>query len=493
MTHKQVILIFPHILTSWQPLYKVRIPLGLYSIATHLKQAGYDVVIINQRLDANWLTLLQEGLDKKPIYVGVSSMTGPQIDHALEISAIVKQFGNTPVVWGGVHPTILPEQTLENELIDMVVQGEGEETCVELAQALEGKMPLNAVNGLWYKENGAIRFTGPRPFINLNALPPFNYDLLDYKKYLVNMFGVNHLNIATSRGCPYQCAFCYNTVFGKRRWRAMTPERVVMQIKELVQRYDIQGLFFSDSNFFVNMERGRQILKGIVQENLNLVISKINIDVKTLIKMTDDDLALLQKAGCRRLPIAIESSSERISALIKKPIDLPKVLELNQRLRHYSIVPDYIFMMGFPTETRKELAQTVAFAFQLMDENPEALQSFNIYTPYPGTELFDLAVQYGFQVPSRLEEWAGLSYRNPSANSPWLTPEMSGIIEMINLCSFFVVNQSRRESYEKMRLFHRVLRGVYTPVAKMRMKRLFYQFPIEVKLAKLLQKHTRYA
>ena len=150
---KRVLLVYPHIIKGWQAQPRVEIPMGLLCIATAVVQEGYDVKIIDQRIEPRWRSMLERELREDPICVGISSMTGPQLRYALEISKIVKDYGNVPVVWGGIHPTILPDQTLRNEFIDFIVQGEGEETFLELVQALEGKKPLGTVKGICYKDH----------------------------------------------------------------------------------------------------------------------------------------------------------------------------------------------------------------------------------------------------------------------------------------------------------------------------------------------------
>ncbi len=133
------------------------VPIGLLAIATPLDIAGYRVKIIDQFIDRNWKDMLREELAQKPICVGISVKTGPQIRYALEASKLVKKDGNVLVVWGGIHPSLLPEQTLQNENIDIVVQGEGEETLYELVKALEHGEPLGNIRGIWYKRTVASK------------------------------------------------------------------------------------------------------------------------------------------------------------------------------------------------------------------------------------------------------------------------------------------------------------------------------------------------
>ena len=484
---KGILLVYPRFLKGWQAQPRLATPLGLLSVATPVSLSGYEVKIIDQRTEPDWRSMLIKEIEKNPICIGVSSMTGPQLQFALEISRIAKEYGNAPVVWGGVHPSLLPEQTLKNKNIDIVVQGEGEETFLELVQALENGKPLGSVKGIWYKENGGIKHSGVRPFVDLNRLPPLSYDLIDMKKYSRIIFGIPHQNFFTSRGCSRPCTFCFNTVFNGKRWRAMDPDLVVARIKDFTRKYGVKGLIINESNFFLDVERARSILRGIVQEKLDIVISKVNIDIGMLLKMKPDDFDLLQSAGCRRIPIAVESGSKKIQKLLEKPVDVQSLLQINHYLRQTPIVPNYLFMMGFPTETKDDLADSISLAFRLIDENPRAGIYFNIYTPYPGTELFDTVVKYGLNVPDRVEDWIPFNYRNLVQNGPWLSEEMRKIVKMLDFCSFFIGQRPLLKPTEKTSKLGTLIGSLYAPLARKRVKKLWYGFPIEIEFAKLFR------
>jgi|MudIll2142460700_1097286.scaffolds.fasta_scaffold00156_12 radical SAM superfamily enzyme YgiQ (UPF0313 family) len=484
--NKRVVLVYPNIIAGWQARPRMAMPMSLLCLATPVMNAGYDVKIIDQRVEPRWESILRQELQKDALCVGVSSMTGPQLRHALDISKMVKEYGSSPVIWGGAHASLLPDQTLKNENIDIVVQGEGEETLPELVEALDGKRRLNTVKGIWYKENGDIKNTEMRPFIDPNEEPPLPYHLIDLPKCTRTMFGVEHLDFFTSRGCPHHCTFCYNADFHKKKWRPMDPDIAIQKIKDFVQRYNVKGLFFNDSNFFFDLDRGRQILEGMVKEDLNISISNINIDFLTLQQMDEKDFTLLQRAGCRRLPIAVESGSKRIQRLLKKPVDVEDLLKINRDLRRFDMALHYAFMMGFPTETEEDLSESFSLAFRLLDENPKADTSFNIFTPFPGTELFDVTVKNGLHAPERLEDWFSFNYRNLTQGAPWLSKKMSHLIEVLDFCAFLMGKRPFLQPYEKTDPMVSFLCKVYAPFARMRVKHFWDRLPVEMKLAKLL-------
>lgn len=483
--NRKVILFYPRNVSGWQAQVRIAIPMNFLCIATVLEHAGYETKIIDQRVEPTWRSILLKELKQDPICIVISSKIGTQIRHPLEASRITKEHSNVPVVWGGAHPSLLPEQTLENEYIDIVIQGEGEETSLDLIQALESERPLSTVKGIWFKENGSIQHTTIRPYMDLNRQLPLSYSLIEPKKYLKNLFNTGHLSFFTSRGCSNPCAFCYHNIFNRKTWRPVDPDIAVQRIKDFVRIHNIRGITFSDINFFTDINRGRRILEGIIKENLNIIISKINISVSTLPKISTDDLALLERAGCRRITTGVESGSKRIQALLKKAVNVPKLLEINHNLKHSSIVPVYFFMMGIPSETKEDLLESLSLSLKLLEDNPNAVSVFNIFTPFPGTELFDLAVKHGLRVPQRLEDWISFNYRNCAKNVPWLSKEIRGIIEMLDFCNFFVGKRQYLEPYEKTNPLVVLLSNIYAPLARKRVENLFYRFPIEIKLAKL--------
>jgi len=483
---RSVLLVYPRVTSGWQVQPRIEIPMGLLCLAGPLRAQGYDVRILDQRVEADWRAALRKELERRPVCVGVSSMTGPQIRHALEVSRFVKAAGRAPVVWGGLHATILPEQTLAEDAIDYVVEGDGEETFPELVGAIEAGSPPADVKGVWFKTGGRVVHAGRRPHAPPDEQPPLDYELLDLGKYLRVISGLGHLNVMTSRGCTRACTFCFTAAAGSKRWRAMHADTAVERIASTVRTYGVRGVTFIDNDFFADMERGRRILRGLVREDLRLRISKISIPPDTLLRMTADDLGLLADAGCRRLTIAVETGSARMQDLLNKRTDLAALRDLNRRLRGSPLAPHYLFMIGLPTETKEDLAASVSLALELLEVNPEGNALFNIYTPFPGTRLFDLAVQHGLRPPERLEDWASCDYRNLAQGGPWLPAEVRRIVEMLDFCGFFIGREGYLQSGDNTNPLVRWLSRGYAPVAKWRIRSLQGRFPIEIKLARAL-------
>lgn len=484
--NRSVILVHPSTSTRWSAQPWCDLPLELISVGSPLVRAGYRVHVIDQRVQPDWRERLSSALAEKPVCVGVTSTTGPQLRQALEVSRLVKRHGDVPVVWGGIHATLLPEQTLAKAEIDFVVEGEGERTFAELVAALESGSDVQGIAGVWCKHGGRVLHGAPRPFIDLNEEPLLQYDLVDVPNYTSTVFGVKRLSFSTSRGCSFPCAFCYSTVVHRRHWRALRADIAVEQMKEFSRRYGVRGLVLTDPNFFLDLDRARSILEGVVRGNLGLVFTRLHIRFDTLRRLGDEDIDLLDRAGCRCLSIGVESGSARIRELLHKPIDERELHETNRRLSRSMIMPLYLFMAGFPTETIEELEATVRLFMKLVSDNPRAAKSLNTYAPFPRTELYDLAVAEGLRPPQRMEDWFTFSYRNLGSGGSWLSDRVRKAVEMLDFCSFFVGERTLVSPYKQTSALVTAAARIYAPIARARVKNLFYHLPLEVRAAKKL-------
>jgi radical SAM superfamily enzyme YgiQ (UPF0313 family) len=482
-TDKPLVILFnPAPRKGFQAHRRVELPLNLLHTATPLVNAGCRVKVIDQFADPRWERKLENALAEKPVCFGVSSMTGPQIIRALEACRNLKRlYPDVPTVWGGIHPSILPEQTVEDPYVDVVVTGEGEATLPELVGALANGHSLRAVAGIAFRENGEYTFTGVRPFVDLDAQPPLAYDLVDVDLYRRRIFGSDHVSFNSSRGCSYRCGFCYDSVVHKRKWRAMQPETVVAHLERIIRDHDIRGFNFTDDNLFINLHHAHRLMERIVRRDLRIKIGKLHIRIDSIQKMDDDFFELLARAGVERFTIGVESGSQRVLDLINKNLTVEQVLEASRKLVGKSILPHYLFMMGLPTERPEELGQSIRLSEQLLRENPRAAKSFNIYMPYPGTALYRLSVEQGLREPQRLADWSPLNYRYVPRESPWIVP---GTKKLLSGLDFPLMFMGTNFSYKKTHPIVRGLAKLYVPLARYRIEHLNAHFPIETKVVK---------
>lgn len=483
-----IVLLNPAPRSGKQVQRRVELPLSLLCPATPLDRQGYRIKIIDEFANPNWRREFLEVLTQKPLCFGVTCMTGPQILHALAACKLVREvYPDVPIIWGGIHASLLPEQTLENPYVDIVVVGEGEETFPELVKALESDTPLSNISGICYKENGKVYHTADRPFVKLDDQPLLSYHLINMDHYRRRLFGIDHVSFNSSRGCTFRCSFCWDPVMHKRKWRAMGPEIVLEHLGRIIRDYDIRGFLFTDDHFFIDMDRAYNILEGILRADLKISISKLQIRADTIYRLNKEFLQLMVRAGVKRFSVGIESGSQRLLDLIKKDYCIEEVIEANRKLIPFPIVPVYLFMMGLPTETPEEFTQSIRLAVQLTDENPKAVKTFNIYTPYPGTELYQLTLQLGLKEPQRLEDWARFNFRNIPEESMWIRPEMRKLIMGLDFPLMFLGKGHFVTPYKETHPLVVALARLYYPVARYRVKNLNARFPIEAKMVKSLK------
>lgn len=406
----KVLLVYPSVGSEARNV-SVYPPLSVLHLAGYLKD--YSVAIFDQRVDdiERFRALLWE----RPICVGFSVMTGVQIKHSLELAAMAKEM-NIPTVFGGVHPSIFPEQTQSHELVDYVVTGEGEVAYRELVESLrEGRKAAPVTRN---------------ERVDLNKMPELPYELIDIEKYVhTAVLGGRALPIVFSRGCPFACTFCCNPVISKRRWRTMDVDITLRRLHQMVDSYNLDGVIFWDENLTVDPRLLNTLAKGINGKVKWFAQSRVN----TLLNY---DLKFLEKMGLARVSCGIESGSPKILKKIKKEEDVEEYIEVNRRLAGTSISVWYNYIVGFPDETLEDLKMTIRLAMRILDENPGADNNvFYILVPYPGTEIASSFVKSSM-LPGTFGEWADFGRHNFSA--AWHSPEMTKLYERIYFSSKFV-------------------------------------------------------
>jgi len=406
-------------------------PWALLYVSSGLVEDKYDVAIIDQNTEVTWKKRLREKLQADTILVGVTAMTGLQINYALKFIREVKRLSKAPIVWGGAHASFFSRQTVMHPLVDYVIVGEGEQTIRELAFALKNKTDVSGIRGLVHKRNGKVLVNKEREFTNLDDNKRVPYELIDVEKYIYKTdYARRNFEICTSRGCPHRCGFCYNVCYNKGKWRTMNVEKILENLKEMVEKYQLDGINWREDNFFVDKKRVEAICRAIIDSGLKV---KWHCDsrIDYFDKYDDPFIELLVSAGCARITFGIESGSPKVLRKIQKDIEVDQVIRVNQKMKRHGIKCMYHFSFGYIGETMDDVIMTVRLADRLIRENPNAgIWPPSIYTPYPGTPLFDEAVKNGFKVPEKLEDFETLVWAK--ANIPWLTKEEAKKIRAVS-------------------------------------------------------------
>lgn len=474
---KKVILIYPKL----GAYFTGRPPLSVLSVAAYLERANILVSVfdINQR--PGWRQQLIKEADSS-LCVGISAITGNQIKNGLEISRLIKKnFPQLPIIWGGVHPSLMPGETLKERNIDMVVRGEGEETLLDLVKALQGGQKLDDVLGLSFRKNGQIIHNPDRQFLDMNKLPNPAWHFVNIDNYYFSNLSSKNVALQTSRGCPHHCQFCYNSNFNKSTWRYMSAERILEMIVPLKEKYQIDGIVFWDDNFFVDFKRVKDFCELLIKNNLNIKW-EADCRVDYLCRMDDDFLQLLKSSGLSALFLGAESGSQTTLETIQKGITVEQIVRSAEITAKFGFNVWYSFMLGFPEETKADVLSTIRLIKKIRKINPQANTAMKVFCPFPGTPLYQKAKRAGFILPDSLAECG--NYHVEDIKTPWTKHKFSPYFP---ICTRFATEYNRFSGLFKNPFF-KFLAKIFHLIEKFRWEHEFWSFPIELIIAKKIAK-----
>jgi anaerobic magnesium-protoporphyrin IX monomethyl ester cyclase len=367
-------------------------PLGAGYMASMLLQKGHQVKILDNSVEnlsnEEFLKYLKEF---KPEIVCFTTYT-LSIEESFRLAHIVKKENNEiKVILGGPHASYLPESTLLNKNVDMVVIGEGEYTLTDIVTAVSLDKPLFGIKGLFYKENNKIIKNPPRELISdLDSLPFPAYELMRLNKYYASesrkVTNRIFVSIITSRGCPYKCTFCSNKMFGaKIRFRS--PENIISELLYLKNNFKIGEFVFVDDVFTIDQRRAKIICESIRSKKLDIVWTcsgRVGNSSEEIYKE-------LAAAGCKGICLGVESSSQEVLDQMNKNTNINQIEKSVKLAKKYIENVICTFIFGMPGDNLERAYETIKFAKRL---NPDHAR-FYIATPYPGSALFDRALKDG--------------------------------------------------------------------------------------------------
>lgn len=479
--------------------------LGLLAISTFLEKEGYDIRLVHA-YDYNQEEYAEiwDNLDKA-ICVGITSMTGYQILDGLKFAKFIRQKNKeVPIVWGGIHPTIKPFQTIQHPLVDIIVRGQGEETFYQLVKALEQRSDLKNIQGIIYKDKGEIRENVLRPAKDMDEFPDLPYHLIDdnIEKYIKpNFYADRNLPIITSQGCPFKCAFCYLAMSEfKKKWQAYSSERTVDWIEYLVKKYSLTGIDIRDPYFFTDKKRARDIFQGLIDRKLShIALTGINGRVDQLMKYDDEFWKLMEQAGVKEVLVGAESGDQTMLDLINKGLKAEDTLACEKKAANYKINIVNSFMTGFPPTgsnlkkqikaSNVELNKTVELIRQIFIINPLASILLFFYTPYPGTPLYESSLKHGFKDPQSLEEWGKVDLTNKV--TPWVSKShqrktvfLRSLFTLKKITSSEYLKQKNNKSWKHYLIRYTGFAWLLNKWISLRLKYKLYFFPLEILILK---------
>jgi len=392
-------------------------PFWIAVIATYLRNNGFSVAVIDANAEnispeetAGKVKSLNPLLAAVIVYGSQPSASTQNMTIAGKICKALKENTSSKVAIGGLHPSALPKRTLEEEVVDFVVEGEGPYTIAGLLEALTaGKNDYSAIPGLWYYEGKNVKSNEKAPLIKDldEVLPVSAWDLLPMGKYRAhNWHCFDDINnrmpygaIYTSLGCPYSCVFCcINAPFGKPGIRFRSPGLVLEEIGILVKKYGVKNIKIVDELFILQARHYMAILEMLIKEGYELNIwAYARVDTVKL-----ENLQIMKKAGINWLALGIESANADVRDGAQKKMRVKDIKKVVQTIQDAGIrvIGNYIF--GLPGDTIGTMQETLDMAVDLNCE----FANFYCAMAYPGSRLYDIAIKEGWQLP---KEWHGFS------------------------------------------------------------------------------------
>jgi anaerobic magnesium-protoporphyrin IX monomethyl ester cyclase len=450
-------------------------PLGILAISTPLLRAGYDVQIIDSTITPDYKNEVLKAL-KDALCLGISVVTGPMIRDTVEVARAVKKADpQFPVILGGWHPSLLPQQTLEAPYVDIVVRGQGEDSMLAIADRLSDNAPVDDVLGIGYKQDGKIRFTAERPLKMLTEMPPKAYHLADFDGY-ERACGRRWALYVSSLACPFNCSYCTNAGVYGRKWNALPVEQVVEETVELTRRYNIELLWLADDNFLVDLERAIGIAEGLIRAGSTYKWS-IQATTNLTSRLSVEELSLLRRSGLHQISQGIDSASPTVMKMMNKDFqDLADIYESTDRCVKAGVIPSFNIIFGHPGEGVKERRETVQFMLDVCRRFPGAEFWTNIFTPYPGSPIFQRAEELGVAVPKSLEGW--VDYFPRYTVLPWLQGKEHRRVQRMR--DYLRIAFDRAPIATGPGRLAKAVQHMTAYPARWRLDRDYYDFPIEL-------------
>ncbi len=417
-------------------------PLGLMCIASVIRDK-YKIIIKDysgKKIDEQ---SVKRDIEKiNPEIIGLHVLTGPHIPRALIISKIAKKFGKI-VIWGGPHPTVLPEQTIKNEYIDAVVIGEGEYAFQDLLKYFEGKLKKPLGCGIKEKVRGEekIKIMLPqKKFVDFKKLPLPSWDLLENINRYFPEKRHNVLPLSTTRSCIYKCGFCHNSNENVKRYlghyRIAEPQRGIKEYKfvQSLIKNKIDYLDVGEDLHLISYDYAKKFCEAIEKSGEKNLMWNTSTRYEMINKKIID---LIAAYNCKRVLLGIESGSKRLQELNGKIVEFNRTKKLAKYMRKKKLFVTNAYIFGHPTETAEELKMSLKY----IKEVPADENLIQLYRPMPGTPYFKICQESKkLKVPKKLEGWKGFGILGHDVN-------VSKISDKFLFSTFYKTNAWQQTKY----------------------------------------------
>ncbi len=406
-------------------------------LARFLLNNGYEVQIIDQRLEEHWQQRISDRKDEV-LWVGVTIITGPQIKYALDTAKFVRSIPrNIPMVWGGWHATFVAGNTVIHPLVDYVVAGIAELKVVELTEYIRGGEvgPPPTTPGILHKQGNLDYQVNKEVYVESDSLPA--YHLIDIDAYRSEN---NVAGMITSRGCPFRCNYC---VIQQIRFSNRAIDSVVDEIEFLVGDNGFEVIRFADGLFFAQRARVEKIIGECQKRGLKFKWQS-NVRPETFRRWSQEGMEWLVESGLDYVASGVESGSEFMLQRIQKDATVDDIYFTTEITEKYGIGLTLNFLSGLPHETIDDLKFTAEVIEKLTTMHSRLRIINPLYRPFPGAPTYNEMLKLGWTPPQSLEEWAETTQWNMGIEKvdpfPWM--EKNEFDEYVN---YFTTSALGRE------------------------------------------------
>jgi anaerobic magnesium-protoporphyrin IX monomethyl ester cyclase len=437
------------------------VPYSILFPGSYLKAHGVKVKLFDQRISSS-KEILQFIETNSVTHVGLSTMTGPQIIFAMELSRKIKKLKpQIKTIWGGIHVTVAPGSVFKQDFIDYIVSGEGEVTLLELLQNPGNKQ----IKGVLRRDDDLKNLVS-REFMDMDTVS-LDWSLLDPHKYISSRDGRRYMSFVISRGCSFKCQYCYNSVT-KSRWRSWSIEKVRHELEKIL-KFDISYIAFMDDNLAMNIKWLSKVCE-ILEEKDIFWYGDLRANV-----VTHENMDKLK--NCTMVFVGAESGSQKILDIIDKRIKVEDILSAARVLHKRGMRGTFSWIIGFPQETKEDVMATVNAVRMVSEIMPDAVQRLKIFSPYPGSRLYKETVQRGYRPPASLEEWGRYTREHcdlPYIKNPWWYKCVSYVTFFIFYSQTDIIG-----SIGSSKSIFRPVIAIFKVFSSLRWRARFFSFPVE--------------
>lgn len=458
-----------------------RLPLSVLALAAVL-EGREEYEIVDENIEDKPVDRMLKLIDTHDIeLLGVSVMPGPQMAAAVRGSLEIRRLRpHVKIAWGGYFPSLYPDETLNAKYIDFAVRGQGEETLLELLDALRGKRSFDSIPGLSYKNPFGLHRSNPeRPMKGPDHFPWSPFHRVPVQNYLrPSFFGKRTAVHHASIGCPFNCSFCgVHAAYGRAE-KMESPQRTAAILKHLATEYGADSVQFYDMNFFLREDHTRELAERLAPLQMRWWCEG-RVDVMG--SYSDATMRAIRKAGCTMIFFGAESGSNRTLKQMQKGITTEQTLAMARRAQEFDIIPEFSFVLGTPTDPERDTRETLRFIRKIKQINPRSEIIIHHYTPTPQPGTLYGEAERRMSFPSNPTEWTSKRWmrftQRIDTRTPWLKRRTKRLID-----NFEIVVNSRWPTVQDLEA-SRWSKMLLQVLSSWRYSMHIYRFPLELRIA----------